>query len=265
MNDHAEFLDTIRRVAPDLTIDRVEVNQEGMINDVVIVNGETVFRFPKTDWGRQSLANEVALLDTIRNRVAVPVPYQVRHDASVSSYRMIRGEPLSRESLFWMTPEHRQIVLDQLGSFLRDLHAIPGDTLPQIGKSDSERATADWLAFYEQIEDIIFPLLFKHQRHSVRDLFAPVVSGRLEVEVDPVLIHGDLAPYHILLDPDAPSLTGVIDFGTAGMGDPATDIATLLVHYGGRIVDQIRPAIPSRRTSTSVHGSGRPASNWNGR
>jgi aminoglycoside phosphotransferase (APT) family kinase protein len=32
-------------------------------------------------------------------------------------------------------------------------------------------------------------------------------------EYKPALIHGDLASYHILFDPQAGKITGVIDFG----------------------------------------------------
>jgi len=36
----------------------------------------------------------------------------------------------------------------------------------------------------------------------------------------------------------------MIDVGTARLDDPATEIATLLVHYGERIVDQMAATYP---------------------
>ncbi len=43
----------------------------------------------------------------------------------------------------------------------------------------------------------------------------------------------------------APSrVVGQIDFGTAGLGDPATEIATLLVQNGERLVDQVTATYP---------------------
>ena len=44
----------------------------------------------------------------------------------------------------------------------------------------------------------------------------------------PSLIHGDLAPYRLLHDPESGQFTGVLAFGVAGLGDPATDLAFLL-------------------------------------
>ena len=38
--------------------------------------------------------------------------------------------------------------------------------------------------------------------------------------------------YHILYDPTQGRITGVIDFGTAGLGDPASDFACLIQALG---------------------------------
>jgi aminoglycoside 2''-phosphotransferase len=40
---------------------------------------------------------------------------------------------------------------------------------------------------------------------------------------EPVLLHGDLSPEHILVDLERTAITGVIDFGDAVVGDPAGD------------------------------------------
>jgi aminoglycoside phosphotransferase (APT) family kinase protein len=47
-----------------------------------------------------------------------------------------------------------------------------------------------------------------------------------------VLIHGDLASSHILYDRMQHSITGVIDFGTAGIGDPASDFGLIITMFG---------------------------------
>jgi aminoglycoside 2''-phosphotransferase len=54
-----------------------------------------------------------------------------------------------------------------------------------------------------------------------------------------VLIHGDIAPYHLLVDPQTNQLSGVIDFGVAGLGDAATDIGLLLYNFGETLVREI--------------------------
>jgi len=132
----------------------------------------------------------------------------------------------------------------ELGSFLRDLHGIPAFELTGIRPSQSVRTMDQWRAMYARVEEVLFPLLFRHQREAVRAHFEPVLSGQLSMEAEPVLVHGDLAPYHILVDAETSRLTGAIDFGTAGLGDPADDIGALLAHVGGSLVELMRPAYP---------------------
>lgn len=242
MGDIDTFLENVRRARPDLAIDRAELNQEGMVNDIVVVNGDMVFRFPKSEWGKRSQAREAALLQEIQPHLTAPIPELVMHGPDMASYRMIAGVPMTREVLFRLSPDNQAGILAELGRFLHELHTFPAGNLSGIDPSDATRTRLDWIAMYERLEEVLFPLLFKHQREYVRDLFTPVVSGQLDMEVEPVLIHGDLAPYHILIGHDSPAIAGIIDFGTAGLGDPAIDIATLLAHYGERIVNRLAPA-----------------------
>ena len=57
----------------------------------------------------------------------------------------------------------------------------------------------------------------------------------------PVLRHGDFGTVNLLYDPQAKALSGVIDFGNAGLGDPALDIAYLIAPfgYGDKIIDRL--------------------------
>ena len=46
------YLDQIGSVFPNLFIKQVKSNFEGMVNDVIIVNGTRVFHFPRNEWAR---------------------------------------------------------------------------------------------------------------------------------------------------------------------------------------------------------------------
>ena len=58
----------IQMMMPDLEIDHLEHNREGLINDVVIINHELVFRFAKNDGYAQILNLELDILDLVRPR-----------------------------------------------------------------------------------------------------------------------------------------------------------------------------------------------------
>ncbi|WP_019586420.1 phosphotransferase family protein [Deinococcus apachensis] len=228
------YLDRIQAHFPELAPRQLEFNQDGLVNDVIIVNGDLVCRFPKHDWALALLRQEARVLDLARHHVTVPVPRFEVLEEDFAAYRFLPGEPLTRTRLFRLPGPVRRAVLSELLTFLRQLHGLPRHEVEAagIGPSDAERTREDWLAFAEQVEDCLFPLLMRHQRGAFLDLFEPVREGSLDLEYTPRLIHGDLGVYHALLDPHAGRLSGIIDFGTAGLGDPATDLAVLLGNYG---------------------------------
>ncbi len=57
-------------------------------------------------------------------------------------------------------------------------------------------------------------------------------------DFQPRLVHGDLAPEHILCEPDGNAIYGVIDWGDAQLGDPALDFAGLFSLGGEALVDR---------------------------
>jgi hypothetical protein len=47
MNELETYNRRIRKAVPQIKIESITINREGLMNDVVIVNGEIVFRLPK--------------------------------------------------------------------------------------------------------------------------------------------------------------------------------------------------------------------------
>jgi aminoglycoside 2''-phosphotransferase len=241
LDDYLERIDAVR---PGLAKTSVVQNQEGMVNNIVVVDDEFTFRFPKTEWAQQTLIREAKLIDLARPHVAVQLPELQLHDDSMASYRWLPGVPLTREFLMALDVDRRTSLLQQLGAFLRDLHGIPATDLVDAEASEAVRSRESWMAFFDEVREILFPLLFAHQRASVDAMITPVIDGRLDLDAAKVLIHGDIAPYHLLVDPEANTLSGVIDFGVAGLGDPAIDIALLLYNYGESMTREVGVVYP---------------------
>ena len=246
MDIPSRYLRKIRAVYPNLSLEHLELNRDGLINDVVIVDGKLVSRFPRTEWAKNILAHEARVLDVAQCHVGSHLPRFEHLEEDFASYSLIEGEPLSRETLLQIGYPLQERIVGQLGTFLQRLHGVPKDALDdaRLSSSGTIRTREDWLAFYEQLEGVLLPHLWRHQREWVSEHFAPVLEDELDLRFEPALIHGDLATYHLLLDPSASRLSGVIDFGTAGLGDPATDIATLQHYYGENIVRRMEPTYP---------------------
>jgi aminoglycoside 2''-phosphotransferase len=246
MSDLASQLRSrIHALMPELEIERLEVNQEGLVNDVAVVNGEWVFRFAKNQRAREILARELKILDLVRPRLAVEVPTPVYGDREVVVYRYLHGEPLLRETIYTLAPGARSALAAQLGVFLHRLHATP-TTGPdgEIAPTPAHVTREQIVERYARVRKKIYPLLLGHQVQWAERLFDGVLSSPDALTYKPALIHGDLAPYHILYHPPRNCINGVLDFGVAGLGDPALDVGSLITSYGERFVALCQSAYP---------------------
>lgn len=227
------YLERIRHLLPDLPITQVDVNNEGLVNDVVILNHEIIVRFPKADWAKAALKQETAILDLVRQHVEMPVPHFNPRGEDFVMYRMIPGEPLHRHDILRMSEDEQSHIAQQLAAFLRQLHTIPVDEVQRhgIGASEAQRTSTAWLKLYEDVQRELFPLMMKSTQEWVHHQFEPLLRDRTWIEeYQPALIHADLAQYHILQT--AGKINGVIDFGVGGLGDPAIDFGIIINVYG---------------------------------
>ena len=182
-------------------------------------------------------------------------------------YPMLPGEPLTREALLRQDEAVQDRLAEQLARFLTQMHAIPRKVVEQraIGMSEAVRSLGDWSALFADVEQELFPFLWAHQKTWVQQLFAPVLHRQISFDYEPVLIHGDLGVYHILYDPAQGRITGIIDFGTAGLGDPASDFACLIQALGEQFLQRMARFSPALHRHWIEPASGREHSNWNGR
>lgn len=235
------YIEKIRTAYPHLSLDRLEFNRDGMNNDVVIIDRQLVCRFPKTDWAKETLKNEIEILQIARQFIDLPIPNLDSIADDFVSYPFIRGEALSRNLLLGLDTKIQEKVIEQLGQFYQQLHSISSNAIApaSIPPSIAQRSREDTIALYDRVQQILFPHLWKHQRTWVCEHFEPLLSGSLNLDTSKVLIHGDLGCYHILFDRDRQCLSGIIDFGTAGMGDPAIDFAALLDNQGEAVLKRM--------------------------
>lgn len=250
MSDHTAHLrQRVQTIMPDLVITQVELNQEGLINDVAIVNQSLVFRFAKTTQYAEFLQNELKILDLIRDRVgvAVPTPIYRSHDTVV--YPFLPGHSLTRNQWLALDSATQQRLAEQLGAFLYGLHTTSIATVDwEIPPTLAPVTYEKWVAIRQRVQEKVYPLLLKHQIQWAEQLFDRVLATPTTFDYVPVLIHGDLAPYHILWDDTKNAITGVIDFGVAGIGDAASDIGILITTYGEHFVHRMQNAYPGLPT-----------------
>ena len=232
----------IAALAPDLTIHSVR-RDNGQFNDVLIVNNAWVFRFPKSPAALASMPGEVAMLRALAGRLPLPTPALCYVNFTAPrpgfGYALLPGAPLSRAWIATAPAPVCDQIAQRLGEFLRTLHTLPPDLLDGQPLQDG---IEQWAELYDHIHDH----LFSYMRQDARD----EVAGRFEAFLasgpatwTPVPRHGDFGSGNMLYDAEAGELSGVIDFGSAGLGDPAVDIAALST-LGQPILDRALVAYP---------------------
>jgi len=236
-----KYRQQIQAFLGDEKLESIELNNEGLVNDVFIVNGRRVFRFPKYDWAYEDMRHEALCLALAGRYVSLPLPQWTLQDDAFVTYPLITGEPLQRHTILQLAEVDQEKLASQIGVFLRQLHAIPPAEARQQGiqPSVTNKTPQNWLDFYATIQEKLFPYLMNFQKEWLRYLFAPVVNDPDFMAYETCFINGDLATYHLLYDAESHRLNGIIDFGTAGLGDPATDFAMLINQYGESFVRRL--------------------------
>ncbi|HAF0292538.1 TPA: phosphotransferase, partial [Salmonella enterica subsp. enterica serovar Typhimurium var. 5-] len=91
---------------------------------------------------------------------------------------------------------------------------------------------------YDKLKEKVFPYISIQSQLSVSQGFELFIKHQEKKIASTALIHGDFGASNILWDSIKGEITGVIDFGGSGPGDPAYDFAGLLSSYGEEFFNQ---------------------------
>src|SRR5262249_6794649 len=172
------YLNRIREIRPDLMIESASLNREGLLNDVVIVNGAFVFRFAKRDYGFKDLKEEAVALRLLRKHITLPIPSPFYEDREVMAYPLIPGETLRRDVLMRLPETDQQAIAEQLAQFFKELHGIPLEEIDEssIPMADALMNYEGWVKLYRRLQDKVFPLLLPHAREWATEHFESWLS-----------------------------------------------------------------------------------------
>lgn len=222
---------------PGYGIDSVVLLGEGEDNIAFSVNDELIVRFgkePDPESRAARVRGEARLLAVVADvsPVAVPEPrFTVAERGCLAYFRLpglplIDADPAQRSA-------HGGSVAVALGEFLGALHAVPGGEMAGLVGTDDEPMTV-WAEESAQIYGTIIGAVPPPHRPAVEAFLgaAPPADPR-----DLVFSHNDLGIEHVLVDPDAWTMTGVIDWSDAAITDPARDFGLLYRDLGPDALD----------------------------
>lgn len=233
----ADVRDVVASHMPGYGIDSVVLLGEGEDNIAFSVNDELIVRFgkePDPESRAAQVRGEARLLAAVAavSPVAVPEPRFTVAERGCLAYFRIPGLPLIDADPAQRSA-HGGSVAVALGEFLGALHAVPGGEMAGLVGTDDEPMTV-WAEESAQIYGTIIGAVPPPHRPAVEAFLgaAPPADPR-----DLVFSHNDLGIEHVLVDPDAWTVTGVIDWSDAAITDPARDFGLLYRDLGPDALD----------------------------
>ncbi|WP_246629251.1 phosphotransferase family protein [Mesobacillus maritimus] len=235
----SSYIEHIKQVYPDLVIVDSYLNGLGQNNDVLIINNSLVFRFPKYENGISPLIQEAALLKYLKNIISISIPHPTYYSFKrlepgnvFAGYNLIKGEPFWKESLEKIeSPEMISNLASQLVGFLTELHSVSEEKVRNALNLQPNHPKVEMTELFEKIQTKLFPYIRKEAQNEINHSFETLINGIL-LNVKTTLIHGDFGSSNILWTPENRRISGIIDFGGSGIGDPAYDFAGILASYG---------------------------------
>jgi len=213
---------------------------EGGVFGVFETDSGIAWRFLKQPVFADGLDQEIRLLPELAAALSLPVPrYEYVSDRNVSprfvGYRKIVGVPFTSAQV---RTARSGRPLRQLAQCLTELHTFPVERAQALSLhlSSPVEHRAQRAALGEQIRRHVTPLLDEQQQRWAERTLSEWLGDTALDDFTPALCHADLWAEHVLFDPEHGELTGVIDWESAGLGDPIGDWVALWLDHGEETV-----------------------------
>jgi aminoglycoside 2''-phosphotransferase len=250
----------VRRLTPRPANDMTELGR-GTDSVAYLVDREWVFRFPAVDNARRTLRREVALLPRVQSALPLAIPafehVGRREDGELLfvGYRLLPGVPLTLELLSTLPGDEQDAALASLAAFLQALRAFPVDAARGAGVAH-ERVSGGYHPGQRDLPHSLAPHLPAAEVRDLEAEFAAYEADHDPSRVPPALLHSDLKPDHVLYDPAARRITGVLDWGDVSLGDPDFDLAVVGIFFGEDFLARLLAHLPDRDPQTVLDKAG---------
>ena len=236
-----ETFTIIKSLFPHLEINKVQINNHGWDNDILIVNDEIVFRFPKTEQLLTNVLDEIHILDLLAMKapiIKIPKYEPVFNDLKLIgvTYTFLKGRSLNEyaDCNLIDNPQNAKLI----GDFLTKLHSIDRLALKETNLK-TKHTLNYWERLYTSMKSDVFPFLNGYQQNEINEVFIPFINNYSNISYKKTLIHGDLTASNIIYNQTRNQIEGIIDFTDAQFGDQAFDFAGLYWSFGSDFTKEV--------------------------
>jgi aminoglycoside phosphotransferase (APT) family kinase protein len=225
-----------------LPITAVEV--DGWDNRTFRLGSELTVRLPSGDWYARQVEKEQRWLPVLAPQLPLPIPTPVARGEPGcgfpypwSVYRWLDGELASRAAI-----DDPVAFATDLAGFLNALGRADATAGPGPGEHNFHRG-GPLGTYADEALDAMQALGDEIARDAVARVWEDAMSTTWER--DPVWFHGDVATGNLLVRDGR--LAGVLDFGSSGVGDPASDLVIAWTFLAGKAREAFRDALSPDR------------------
>ena len=240
----------LSRHAPALALAGLPVEPlgEGDFCVAFAAGGAWAVRVAKHEEAAAALAREACLLPRLAPLLdaAIPLP-EIGFagggaDPAFLAHRLLPGPELTAEGYLALPEAARDRCAGQIARFLRQLQSADLQLARACGIPWASYA-ARYAAVLERVRAELPGLAAEPERRYAEATLRDYLDSGAAAGFRPVLLHGDLAPGHVLYDGRTGDVTAIIDFGDVEVGDPARDLTFLYEDFGldllGRVMDAL--------------------------
>lgn len=234
----------VRAAFPAVDVSRFDLVGSGWEFDVFVTADRWAFRFPRRAEYQHRLEREQPVLELVRSqllaeiavpRVELPGAPSREFPYAFAGHRFIEGIPADA-----VPPALQPELARSIGAALSAIHGIPVSAARQAGVREMGRPDEGAYAWFRRNLDGATQLrdVDPTVREAV-DWVSALAEPLQPSEAPTTLIHQDLSPEHLVVDPSTGRLVGILDWTAALLGDPARDFVAPATFGGWRFVEMI--------------------------
>ncbi|MBA2649046.1 MAG: aminoglycoside phosphotransferase family protein [Legionella sp.] len=220
--DVATVSKVLNHEIPNLFIDSISIIETGWDHLVAEVNGEWIFRFPRTKGSIANQERERDLLGYLKNHLSLSIPdfHYLGKETAFVGYQKIRGIHLNKQIYTSLDLKVRKHIAKSIASFFTELHqAVSIDQARQWG----------YAPIIRPLLEIELELLCTLPREIATMINDAVSYACLDLSRGQVFCHQDVNGDNMAWDETTRQINGVFDFSDTGIGHYSLDFAELFV------------------------------------
>jgi len=227
MSKLQEVKEAIKYNFPDFKLRNIKSFVSGCDNDTYLLNRKYILRYPKHNKAINHI--ESCLLPKLENYITAKIP-EVIHSGNYKNksfmiYKPVDGIKLNEKILKDMPEKERDQLFNQIIIFLEELHSFSIIEAKKCGVK-FVNFKLHFRKLLKKSKNILNKRLRKKEINRLETRFDEYLNNKDNFAYKPSLLHADLSISYIFADKNY-KLSGIIDFGDTGIGDPDYDLIYL--------------------------------------